>query len=114
MTQRVFKLCGQAEWEAAKRAGRYHGSAHDMRDGFIHLSTAKQVPGTAAKYFAGRRDLLLIEFDTSSFGSALRFEASRSGELFPHLHGTLDPDRALRVLPLPWTGERHGFAPLLD
>jgi uncharacterized protein (DUF952 family) len=85
-----------------------------MRDGFIHLSTAKQVPGTAAKYFAGRRDLLLIEFDTSSFGSALRFEASRSGELFPHLHGTLDPDRALRVLPLPWTGERHGFAPLLD
>ena len=114
MTQRVFKLCGRAEWEAAKRARCYHGSADDVRDGFVHLSTATQVPGTVSKYFAGREDLLLIEFDQNDLGSALRFEASRGGELFPHLYASLDPDLARRVLHLHWTGDGHDFSGLID
>lgn len=87
--QLVYKICSQAEWDAAVAAGEYTGSADDARDGFIHFSTAEQVAATAAKYFAGRNDLVLIEVDAAHLGAALRFEPSRGGALFPHLYGAL-------------------------
>jgi uncharacterized protein (DUF952 family) len=87
--QLVYKICARAEWDAAISAGSYAGSADDARDGFIHFSTAEQVPATAAKYFAGRSDLVLVEVDAAQLGSALRFEPSRGGALFPHLYGVL-------------------------
>ena len=59
------------------------------RDGFIHFSTAGQVEATAAKYFAGRTDLVLVEVDAAQLGPLLRFEPSRDGALFPHLYGVL-------------------------
>lgn len=89
MTARIYKICSQAEWNAALAAGEYTGSADDVRDGFIHFSLAHQVAATVAKYFAGRTDLMLIEVDATQLGSALKFEASRGGDLFPHLYGAL-------------------------
>jgi uncharacterized protein (DUF952 family) len=44
----IYKICTAAEWRAAEAAGVYRGSAVDQRDGFIHFSTAKQAPETAA------------------------------------------------------------------
>jgi uncharacterized protein (DUF952 family) len=87
--QLVYKICGRAEWDAAVARGEYTGSADDARDGFIHFSTAEQVAETAAKYFARRSDLVLLEVDAAQLGSALRFESSRGGALFPHLYGAL-------------------------
>jgi uncharacterized protein (DUF952 family) len=87
--QLVYKICARAEWDAAVAAGEYVGSADDARDGFIHFSTAEQVEATAAKYFAGRSDLVLIEVDAAQLGPELRFEPSRGGALFPHLYGAL-------------------------
>jgi uncharacterized protein (DUF952 family) len=69
--QLIYKLCSQAEWDAAM------------------VSTAEQVEATAAKYFSGRSDLVLIEVDATQLGPALRFEPSRGGALFPHLYGAL-------------------------
>lgn len=87
--QRIYKLCAQTEWDAALTAGSYAGSADDARDGFIHFSTAAQLEATAAKYFAGRTDLVLLEVDANLLGAALRFEPSRGGDLFPHLYAPL-------------------------
>jgi uncharacterized protein (DUF952 family) len=87
--QLIYKLCARTEWDAAITAGEYTGSADDARDGFIHFSTAEQVAATAAKYFAGRSDLVLVEIDAAQLGPALRFEPSRGGALFPHLYGIL-------------------------
>jgi uncharacterized protein (DUF952 family) len=87
--QLIYKLCSQTEWAAAVAAGSYAGSADDARDGFIHFSTAAQLGATAAKYFAGRTDLVLLEVDAGLLGGALRFEPSRGGDLFPHLYGAL-------------------------
>ena len=52
----IYKICRPDEWAAAERAGVFRGSPDDRRDGFIHFSTAAQVPGTAEKYFAGEPD----------------------------------------------------------
>jgi uncharacterized protein (DUF952 family) len=89
MTQTVFKLVDRASWQAAAASGSFDGSAVDARDGFIHFSTAAQVRETAARHFAGQRDLLLVAIDASALGDALRWEPSRGGALFPHLYGPL-------------------------
>jgi len=85
----IYKICERAEWQAAERAGIYRGAAVDLRDGFIHFSTAAQVAETAAKHFAGRADLVLVAVDAAALGEALQWEPSRGGALFPHLYGAL-------------------------
>jgi uncharacterized protein (DUF952 family) len=97
MTDLVFKLIDRPAWRAAETAGRFAGSAVDARDGFIHCSTAAQVRETAARHFAGQRDLLLVAIDTAALGDALRWEPSRGGSLFPHLYGPLPLSAVRRV-----------------
>ncbi len=85
----IYKICARAAWKAAEAAGRYAGSDVDRRDGFIHFSTAAQLPGTAAKHFAGLTDLMLVAVDSGALGNTLKWEPSRGGELFPHLYAVL-------------------------
>lgn len=98
----AYKLADAAEWDAAQAVGAYAGSAADRADGFIHLSTARQLPGTALKHYAGRSGLILASVDLDALGEALRWEPSRGGDLFPHIHGPLPlsaagPARALEI-----------------
>ena len=106
----IYKICTAAEWREAEVTGVYRGSAADRRDGFIHFSTAEQTAETAAKHFAGQRDLMLIAVDADALGDKLKWEASRGRALFPHLHGELSVNAVLRTDPLPLdeTG-RHTF-----
>jgi uncharacterized protein (DUF952 family) len=109
----VYKICPAALWREAERQGVFHGSEVDLRDGFIHFSSAEQVAETAAKHFAGQRDLLLIAVDASRLGAALKWEPSRGGALFPHLYGNLDLAAVTRVTPLPLGPDgRHQIPPL--
>lgn len=85
----IYKICSRSLWSAAREAGEFRGSRDDLRDGFIHLSTREQLPGTLAKHFAGEADLILIGIDAARLGPALRWEPSRGGALFPHLYAPL-------------------------
>jgi len=106
----IYKICTAAEWREAGRAGAYGGSEVDRRDGFIHFSTAEQAAETAAKWFAGQRDLVLVAVDSGALGDRLKWEPSRGGALFPHLYGPLDVKAVLRVDPLPLDSSgRHVF-----
>lgn len=108
----VYKICPAALWRAAERNGVLYGSEHDLRDGFIHFSTAAQLADTAAKHFAGQTDLLLISVDTGRLGDALRWEPSRGGALFPHLYGSLQLDAVTNVAPLLRGADgQHAFPP---
>jgi uncharacterized protein (DUF952 family) len=97
----IYKICTAAEWHDAEHAGVYRGSAVDHRDGFIHFSSAEQAAETAARHFAGQRDLVLIAVDAAALGDRLKWEPSRGGALFPHLHGELALSAVQRVDPLP-------------
>lgn len=97
----IFKIVGREDWDAASSMGVYSGSPDDVRDGFIHFSTAQQLAGTAARHFRNVHDLVLVAFDDERLGEALRWEPSRGGQLFPHLYGTLQTGLALWVRPLP-------------
>jgi uncharacterized protein (DUF952 family) len=94
----IYKICPASAWREAERQGVYRGSSDDARDGFIHFSTAPQVPETARKHFHGQGELVLIEVDADILGDALRWERSRNDELFPHLYGELDLGAVKRVL----------------
>jgi uncharacterized protein (DUF952 family) len=109
----IFKIAAAEEWRAAEAAGVFRGAAVDLHDGYIHFSTAEQAPETAARWFAGRDNLVLAAVEAEALGAALRWEPSRGGALFPHLYGEL-PLSALawvRALPLGPDG-RHVFGDL--
>ena len=109
----IYKIVGVEEWRAAEAAGVFAGAAVDRADGYIHFSTAAQAPETAAKWFAGRSDLVLAAIDADALGPALRWEPSRGGALFPHLYAPLALDAVVWARPLPLGGEgRHLFGSL--
>ncbi len=89
MPECIYKLCSIEDWSAAEAAGVYSGSPKDRADGFIHFSTAGQVAGTLAKYYANADRLVLVAVQVDAVGAALRFEPSRDGALFPHLYAAL-------------------------
>ncbi|MGV7214107.1 DUF952 domain-containing protein [Bradyrhizobium sp. UFLA05-112] len=97
---KIYKICAASAWREAERRGVYQGSADDARDGFIHFSTAAQVPETARKHFFGQRALFLVEVDGDALGDALRWERSRNDELFPHLYGELDLGAVISIINL--------------
>lgn len=86
----LYKICSAEEWAACQREGQLPWSADDRRDGFIHLSSAEQLPGTAAKHFVGRAGLVVLVVDPDRLPpGALRWEVSRGGARFPHLYAEL-------------------------
>ncbi len=106
----IYKICPRALWRDAERQGRFTGAPVDVADGFIHFSTAAQVAETAARHFAGQDDLLLVAVEGDRLGDALRYEASRGGDLFPHLYGDLPLAAVVSVEEMPLGPDgRHRF-----
>jgi uncharacterized protein (DUF952 family) len=109
----IYKICESVLWREAERAGMLCGAPVDLRDGFIHFSTADQVRETAAKHFAGAADLILVAVDAAAVDSALKWEVSRGGDLFPHLYGALPLSAVLWARPLPLGSDRRHVFPEL-
>ena len=105
----AYKLVDRAEWTTALAAGAYAGSAVDLADGYIHMSTAAQLAETARRHYAGRRELVLVEVDLAPLGAALKWEPSRGGDLFPHVYGAIDTGLAISHDPLPLEDGVHRF-----
>jgi uncharacterized protein (DUF952 family) len=99
---KVYKIISGAEWAGAKAKGGFVGSALDVKDGYIHLSTAEQAGETARLHFKGQADLVLLTLDAERLRSSIKWEPSRGGQLFPHLYGVLNTAdvEAERDLPL--------------
>ncbi len=85
----AYKLLDQPAFRDWKDTGSFTGSPDDLRDGFIHLSTAAQTAETAAKYFTDTDPLVLAMVDLAAVSADLKWEESRGGALFPHVYGTI-------------------------
>jgi len=109
----IFKICPATEWAEAERTGAFRGSGIDLRDGYIHFSTADQVVATAAMHFASIAGLKLVAVDSAVLGAGLKWEPARGVALFPHLYRPLAVSQVLwvRDLPLDDAG-RHIFPDL--
>ncbi len=100
MDKFVYKILIPEDWESFRVRGEYLGSAHDKRDGFIHLSNRAQMQGTLDKHYKDTREVIIIEFEAAKMSEALKYEASRDGALFPHLYGPLDLAHMTQFWPL--------------
>jgi uncharacterized protein (DUF952 family) len=85
----AYKILTAEQFAALRAEGSFAGAPVDIQDGYIHLSSRSQAAETAAKHFAGQDRLVLAMIDLAPFGDAIRWEASRGGQLFPHLYGLL-------------------------
>ena len=95
MSEPVYHVTTVEEWNYARIAGAYQAdSLHS--DGFIHLSTAEQLPRTLERYFAGRSGLAVLEIDPERLRWELRWEEA-DGESFPHLYGPLEAAAVISV-----------------
>jgi uncharacterized protein (DUF952 family) len=93
----VYRLAPQAAWEAAVASGQpYEGGQLDTDSGFIHLSTHAQAGETAAMFFKGAADTMLLTVDVGKLPpDTLKWEpvAHRDdGDLLPHLYSSLPLD----------------------
>ncbi len=101
MPERIaYKVMTTAEFEDMRREGQFRGSPADVADGFIHMSSGAQLAATIDTHFRGRTDLVLAAVDLTRLGEAVRWETSRGGQLFPHLHGLLPMDAVTAAGPL--------------
>jgi len=108
----IFKIVPRAEWQSS--SGDYEGSAHDRADGFLHFSTASQLPETLRLYYAGQDDLMLVAVDAGALGAALKWEHAPSrGEDFPHLYAALSCDAIKWARPIARDASGHFVLPAL-
>lgn len=93
---RVLHLASRSAWARAQRDGAYRGSTlgADLDEvGFVHASTADQLPGVVDRSYAGEdlADHVLLVVDVGACeaaGSPVRWEGPvEHGGPFPHVHG---------------------------
>jgi uncharacterized protein (DUF952 family) len=109
----IYHMAHRSDWDSAIASGNYTGSPDDLRDGFIHFSTGRQIRGSASKHRAGQEDLLLICYRIADLSSQLKWEGQDI--LFPHIYGELNPAKAWSVQPLPLGGDGlHVFPEEVD
>ncbi|KAG6817207.1 hypothetical protein H0H87_011565 [Tephrocybe sp. NHM501043] len=86
----------------------------DTNDGFIHLSTAKQLPGTLGRFFASEANVYILRIEYTRVKKDIRWEDPRGNKpgaiggdgIFPHLYndGQLGREEVENVIQL----EREG------
>ena len=94
----LYRIAEIADWHRAQRTG-FFASADLATEGFIHSSEQHQILETARRYYAGRADLVLLEWDEAALtAAAVRVErewvASRQ-QHFAHVFGAV-PMAAVR------------------
>lgn len=101
----AYKVMSAVEAQQMQRDGVFRGSPVDIADGYIHLSTAFQLAGTLDRHFSGVQGLMLVGVDLTQLGDTVRWEPSRGGQLFPHIHGPLPLAAVLSVTVLERTSD---------
>ena len=97
----IYKIATAPVFEEARRRGVFTGMPIDVKDGYLHFSTATQLPDTLALHFAGQDDLVLLSVRPDAMEEgALRWEPSRGGVLFPHVHGSFPMSAVVRSAPI--------------
>lgn len=96
-TDVAYKIMTADQWAQFERDGIFVGAPVDLADGYIHMSTAKQLDETLAKHFAEHSGLIIATIDLTQLGDALKWEVSRGGALFPHFYGALPMKSVVKI-----------------
>jgi len=94
----IYKILREFEWQTVRESAvPYRGSPDDIKDGFIHFSTREQLAGTAEKHFSKEMGIHVLAYSPTIFPlTAIKWEKSRGGVLFPHLYGHIEKNSHTR------------------
>lgn len=112
----IYHLAFCSDWEAGLASGEYRAPSL-AEEGFIHASGDEvQMLRVAARLFTGRDDLLALDVDTERLpnDSPVIREPARSGEMYPHVYGPINPDAVVRVRALVPDADNPGVFTLAD
>jgi uncharacterized protein (DUF952 family) len=85
----IYRIAEESDWHHAQKTGAF-ASADLIAEGFIHCSEQHQILRTAAKYYAGKKSLVLLEIDETRIIDNLKREDSTGrGEQFPHIYAPI-------------------------
>lgn len=101
----ILHITSRAEWQTAQARGDYRAPSLET-EGFIHMSTSKQVIRVANAFYRGQNSLVLLVVDETRVSSQVKWEApagaSASGisqdDKFPHVYGPLNLNAVIDVL----------------
>ena len=104
----IYKVLTLNEWKIAKETGVIITNV-DKNDGFVHLSTARQLNATLSMYFKESSKVMLLEVSHNKVKKILKYEptnsdSSRKG-FFYHLYGEL----LIEYISKFWLLERGAF-----
>ena len=104
----IYKVLTLNEWKIAKETGVIITNV-DKNDGFVHLSTARQLNATLSIYFQDSSKVMLLEVCHNKVKKILKYEPTNSGSsrkgFFYHLYG----DLLIEYVSKFWLLERGAF-----
>ena len=90
--QNVYKILSIEEWDKAQKSG-FINTNLDIKDGFIHFSTASQLATSLELYFSNHKEVILILPNMKKIGANLKYEStkpdSKRNGFFAHLYSDL-------------------------
>lgn len=94
----IYHVTTLKEWEAAKIKSEYT-PVNFEKDGFIHCSIEKQIPGVLDRFYKGQTGLVKLKIEKEKVQRPVLFElAVDLDELFPHIYGALNLDSVVEVI----------------
>ena len=92
----IYHLTYKDAWENARPTGEYAAPSL-AEEGFIHCSQdIPQLLRVAARLYPGETNLVVLDVDLGKLAAPLKNQASRSGEVYPHIYGKLNADAVVR------------------
>lgn len=92
----LYHLVRASEWDGNATT---YAPPSLAAEGFIHFSTAEQLPATSMRYYADVDDLLVITVDPSVVAGEIVWEDLAGNGDFPHLYGPLELTAVTAVTP---------------
>jgi len=103
---KVYKVLTLGEWEEASKIGQIV-TALDQQDGFVHLSSAKQLNMTLSLYFLKEEKVILLQINEGDIIEGLTYEyADKRGGEFAHFYGELSTNKISQS----WHLDRSAFS----
>ena len=74
--QNVYKILSIEEWDKAQKSG-FINTNLDIKDGFIHFSTASQLATSLELYFSNHQEAILLLPNMKKISANLKYESTK-------------------------------------
>lgn len=100
VTELIYHAAAEADWE--RRTETDYEPDGYRAEGFVHCSSADQLPGVLERFYRGRTDLRVLTIDPAAVTHRVVWEdLYDAGEEFPHIYGPVELTAVRSVISLP-------------